>query len=162
MIKQFVHNLNKLKIIIVSVVAMCMLSACTSTPEISQNTPKICTTSTCIDVEIADTAEKRQVGLMNRNILDTSTGMLFIFDSETTHEFWMKNTHIPLDIIWIDKNFTIVDIQTATPCEKEPCEIYTPQSNATYALEINANKSQEFGFNTGEAVYFKNINTTKK
>ena len=73
----------------------------------------------------------------------------------------MKNTLIPLDIIWINENLTIVDIQTATPCKKEPCKIYSPADSANYVLEINAKKSKELGFETGTKVEIKNLTTTK-
>jgi len=53
--------------------------------------------------------------------------MIFIFQEEKKHSFWMKNTLIPLDIIWIDYNGKIVDIQTAKPCETAICPNYDPK-----------------------------------
>jgi uncharacterized membrane protein (UPF0127 family) len=64
--------------------------------------------------------------------------MLFEFDEQKKHTFWMKNTLIPLDMIRIDSNLNIIDIQTAMPCTSSVCETYVPQGDATYVLEINA------------------------
>ncbi len=88
-------------------------------------------------VEIANTDLKRQKGLMNREKLESGTGMLFIFDTEDTHTFWMKNTLIPLDIAWISSDNQVVDIQTMTPCEKDPCALYKSKAPAQFVLEVN-------------------------
>src|SRR3989344_2335385 len=73
------------------------------------------------EVEIADTSLERAQGLMFRAELKEYQGMLFIFPISEKHSFWMKNTFIPLDIIWIDENFEIVYIyENAQPC-KESC-----------------------------------------
>jgi len=92
-----------------------------------------------INVEIADTDEERSKGLMFREFLDEDSGMLFIFDNENYYGFWMKNTLIPLDMIFIDKNFEIVDIIYAEPCKKEPCKSYRPIKPAKYVLEVSGN-----------------------
>jgi hypothetical protein len=77
-------------------------------------------------------------GLMFRENLDENNGMLFIFNNSGKYNFWMKNTLIPLDIIWINKNIEIVDIkENVPPCKQEPCEIYSPKTEAWYVLEVN-------------------------
>jgi uncharacterized membrane protein (UPF0127 family) len=63
---------------------------------------------------------------MFRTEMGEDNGMLFIFNKEEIYAFWMKNTLIPLDMVWIDSNNTIVDIQTAVPCEADPCPTYKP------------------------------------
>ena len=93
-----------------------------------------------IIVEIVDSQEERQRGLMFREELCDNCGMLFIFEEEYTYSFWMKNTLIPLDMIFIDSDLTIVDVIYAMPCVKDPCEHYTPQDKALYVLETNGNK----------------------
>lgn len=92
-----------------------------------------------IKVEIADTPEERSLGLMNRENICKDCGMLFIFENEDYHSFWMKNTLIQLDIIFISSDLTIVDVIQAKPCTKDPCEIYEPKAKAKYVLEVNRN-----------------------
>jgi uncharacterized membrane protein (UPF0127 family) len=92
-----------------------------------------------INIEIADTDEKRATGLMFRKDLPYSSGMLFIFDTEDFHSFWMKNTLIPLDILWLDKDFRIrYYYQNVQPCKSDPCASYSPLIKAVYVLEVNA------------------------
>lgn len=88
-------------------------------------------------VEIADTPLERQQGLMNRNFMPEHQGMLFVFEAEGLRSFWMKNTLIPLDMIWLDSNRKIVDIQTADPCRVENCPSYLGNAPAQYVLELN-------------------------
>jgi len=95
--------------------------------------------SATITAEIADTQESRAVGLMNRQQLDTNNGMLFIFQNNDYHTFWMKNTLVPLDMIFIDENLKIVDVLQADPCRSDPCPVYVPKDKARYVLEVNQN-----------------------
>ncbi len=90
-----------------------------------------------INIEIADDRDEITKGLMFREKLDENSGMLFIFQNEDYHTFWMKNTLIPLDIIFIDKNFKIVDIKQAVPCEDQ-CSTYRSAKPVKYVLEVNA------------------------
>jgi len=92
-----------------------------------------------INVEIADDNQKRINGLMFREKLNENDGMLFVFVNEEYQTFWMKNTLIPLDIIFIDKNFKIINIENAVPCKQEPCALYRSAKPAEYVLEVNEN-----------------------
>jgi uncharacterized membrane protein (UPF0127 family) len=119
------------------------------------NQDKVCFKSRCFNVEIADTVESRQKGLMYRDFLASNEGMLFIFDNEGIYPFWMKNTLIYLDIIWIDENKQVVYIQeNALPCKEENCINYNPDKNALYVLEINAGKVKELGLKEGDNIIF--------
>ena len=75
-------------------------------------------------LEIADNDYKRRKGLMWREKIDDNKGMLFVFDEEKEQSFWMKNTLIPLDIIWLDKNNIIQDFVSAIPCKTKVCPSY--------------------------------------
>lgn len=117
---------------------------------------KTCFNKNCFDVEIADTPEERARGLMNRESLNQDSGMLFIFDTEAKHCFWMKNTLISLDIIWLDENKKIVFIKhNAEPCQADPCETFKPSGNAKYVLEINSGLAKEIGLKKGGYLEFK-------
>jgi len=109
------------------------------------NQDKICHNHTCFILATAEDSATREQWLMYRESLATNRGMLFIFEEEKKHVFWMKNTFIPLDMIRINKDLEIVDIQTAQPCKDDICQNYVPAWNSNYVLEINAGLSQEYG-----------------
>ena len=87
-------------------------------------------------VEVADTLEKQKQGLMNREFLAKDEGMLFVYKEEADRKFWMKNTFISLVIVWISKDFEVLDIQKAFPCEEEMCKVYSSDRKAKYVLEV--------------------------
>ncbi|MCL7928083.1 MAG: DUF192 domain-containing protein [marine benthic group bacterium] len=87
-----------------------------------------------ISVEIADTRELREVGLMNRDELPDDYGMLFVYPDERIRSFWMRNTRIPLDIAFIDRNGSIVNIEQMEPQTDENTISAGP---VMYALEMN-------------------------
>jgi len=93
-----------------------------------------------ITVEIANTGQERETGLMFRKSLCQDCGMLFVFEREGMYSFWMKNTFIPLDMVFIDANLTVVDVLYAVPCTGDSCMSYTPAKEALYVLETNGNK----------------------
>ena len=105
-----------------------------------------------VNAELADTHDRQMLGLMFRKSLPQNSGMLFIFDKPDYYSFWMMNTSIPLDIIWIDKNNTIVDIaQNTEPCFVL-CKSYTPAKKAMYVLETNANFTKKHGVEVGDKI----------
>ncbi len=90
-----------------------------------------------LSVEIADDSMERQIGLMHRESLPAGTGMLFLFDAQMPLSFWMKNTLIPLDILFFDQSGRFVSRASMEPCAGDPCPT-TPSAAATrYALEVN-------------------------
>ncbi|MDP2690903.1 MAG: DUF192 domain-containing protein [bacterium] len=112
-----------------------------------------------IRVELAVTTEEQQLGLMNRKSLHPDAGMLFVFEQERPLSFWMKNTLIPLDILYIDAKQVVVDIQTMDPCppETQACPTYPSAGNAQYALEINAGRALELEIKAGDPLQFNLI-----
>jgi hypothetical protein len=112
---------------------------------------RVCFKDNCFDVELAITDEEQMRGLMFRNYLDPKRGMLFVFGGESESSFWMKNTLIPLDIIWINENKEVVFISENTqPCKEDFCPTINPNQKAKYVLEINAGISKEIGLKVGD------------
>jgi len=117
---------------------------------------KVCFENKCFKVEIADTTEERETGLMNRKYLEPDSGMLFLFKEEGEYNFWMKNVLIPLDMIWINESNRIVFIKNnAEPCRTKLCEFFNPNKKAKYVLEVNGGISKEVGIEIGDVVEFR-------
>jgi uncharacterized membrane protein (UPF0127 family) len=106
-----------------------------------------------VDVELANTEILRQQGLMNRTYLGENDGMLFTFDTDVQSGFWMKNTLISLDLIYIDGNKKIVDIKNQfTPCTTTDCPIYIAGFAFRYVLEVNSGWALKNGIKVGDSV----------
>ncbi|MCS7135198.1 MAG: DUF192 domain-containing protein [Candidatus Aenigmarchaeota archaeon] len=106
-----------------------------------------------VRVEIADTEEKRRKGLMFRQNLKENEGMLFVFEEEMHVSFWMKNTFLPLDMIFISSNGTINEIkQNLKPCFHDTCEIYKSSHPSKYVLEVNANFAERNNIKVGDLI----------
>lgn len=108
-----------------------------------------------LDIEIADTDYETQTGLMYRNTMKENRGMLFIFNTEQERFFYMKNTKIPLDIIYISKDKKIVSFQKhAKPFDETSLPSTYP---AKYVLEINAGLADAWSLAVGDSISFSNI-----
>jgi uncharacterized membrane protein (UPF0127 family) len=104
-----------------------------------------------IFVEVPDDREEFARGLMFRKHLPWNSGMLFAFDDEEPRRFWMKNTLIPLDMIFVDSSSKIIDIkENVPPCKQEECPTYPSKEPAQYVLEVNAGFVQENGVKIGD------------
>jgi len=119
-------------------------------------TGMVCFENHCFQVEIAKTPQKLKKGLMFRKDLKENQGMLFIFEKEDIYPFWMKNTLIPLDIIWLDSNKKIVYIEkNAQPCkENNVCLTITPDKKAKYVLEVLGGVSQKINLKIEDKASF--------
>jgi len=124
----------------------------------SKETKKVCFGSRCFKVELARTRKEQERGLMFRKELAEDGGMLFVFEEEGIYPFWMKNTLIPLDIIWLDKKGRVVFVSRDTqPCEKEkPCVAIFPPKQAKFVLEIKGGMAANIGLEVGEEMREEN------
>jgi uncharacterized membrane protein (UPF0127 family) len=153
-----------------SAIALAMLlMACAKTPAVPQETPPpaapapaaqgprvIFPDGFAVKVEIAADDELRARGLMFRTALPPATGMLFFFAGDEEHAFWMKNTKIPLDMIWIDGNRRVVHVKhDVPPCEVENCPSYPPGVPSRYVLEVAAGVAREHGIKEGDVLKFE-------
>lgn len=103
-----------------------------------------------IQVELAATTRTQAYGLMNRLILPENQGMLFVFNQTQPLSFWMKNTKIPLDILYFDENGTLVDFAEAVPCLNDPCPSYPSKVQGKYVLEIGKGERKRLGIEIGD------------
>lgn len=110
-----------------------------------------------VTVEVADSPKERDKGLMNRSKLDQDKGMLFVFKEPAMLSFWMKNTLIPLDILFFDANGEFVSATQMTPCTKDPCTQYKAQSQAQFALEVNPDFRKANGIGVGWTIDPKQV-----
>ncbi len=108
-----------------------------------------------LDVEFAETSYERETGLMYRKSMKDNQAMLFIFDSSLPRNFYMKNTYIPLDIIYLDEHKKIVSIQkNAQPLKEEQLPSEKP---AMYVLEVNAGLATKWSLEAGDRITFQKL-----
>ena len=108
-----------------------------------------------VNSEIADTEAEREQGLMFRKELGKDEGMFFVFADEDFRSFWMKNTLISLDLLFIDSNKVVVDIKEGfLPCKTDVFESYTSKAKAKYVLEVNSGFVAENNVMVGDVVSF--------
>lgn len=146
-----------MRVIVLLLIVLALMLSGFSGCEI-EKTPSVSVESTVGEhkflVEIADDSAERARGLMNREELGKNEGMWFVFEEDQNLSFWMQNTLIPLDMIFVNSTFDIVDInRDALPCvQGEPCIIYHSKLPARYVLEINGGLSDEFEIKEGDKV----------
>jgi uncharacterized membrane protein (UPF0127 family) len=97
-----------------------------------------------VTAELAITDFERAKGLMFREQINPDQGMLFVFEDEGLHSFWMKNMVISIDILWLNKEKRIVHIEERVPpCKEDPCPPYASKIPAMYVLELKTGSIQE-------------------
>lgn len=104
--------------------------------------------------EVAESRTSQIRGLMFREGLAQDRGMLFVYDRPAPRSFWMYQTRIPLDILFIDEEKRIRNIEEAAPCPRVPCRSYESRGRVLYVLEINRGLSGKYGFRPGAGVEF--------
>ena len=108
-----------------------------------------------VTVELAITPAQQTLGLMYRKELGASAGMLFVFPDSVEHPFWMKNTVLPLDMIFLGDDRKVVGIvKDAVPFTTTP---RTVSVASRYVLEVNAGFSEKHGVATGDQATFENV-----
>ncbi len=111
-----------------------------------------------LSVEVADTPYALQRGMMFRTEVKPNTGMIFVFPDYTERWFWMKNTLVPLDMLFIDDTGMIVTIHpNAVPHDETPVKSVVP---AKYVLEIGGGEAARHGFAVGDKIIFRGLNAS--
>lgn len=107
-----------------------------------------------VSLEIAADDAARVRGYMYREQVGPQEGMLFVFESSGHHSIWMKNCRVPLDIIWLDETFRVVEVaHEQPPCPDEgPCIPLMPLRTARYVLEVAGGAAREHGIDVGESI----------
>lgn len=108
-----------------------------------------------LDIEIADSMQERSVGLSNRDSLPENSGMLFIFENAGRHGFWMKDTRIPLDMVWIkgDEILGVTkDVQPEPGKSILNLTVHYPPAEVDKVLELNAGTAERIGISTGDRI----------
>jgi uncharacterized membrane protein (UPF0127 family) len=148
--------MKKIQRPLVLLAALFLLSACSTGKDPSVVIhPKNGSDPVMVNVEVARTAGQRSMGLMYRKKLGRTRGMLFLFEREQKHRFTMRNTAIPLDILFIDSSKTVIGIlENTKPYTNGPFSI---DRASRYALEVNAGFCARNGISSGDSVVFNNI-----
>jgi uncharacterized membrane protein (UPF0127 family) len=108
-----------------------------------------------VRVEVARTHDARMRGLMNRRELGANDGMLFVFPASEHQQFWMRNTFLPLDMVFIESNRRVLGVvRNATPMTDDPREV---EGNSQYVLEVNAGFTARHHIDRGTVVEFVNV-----
>lgn len=113
-----------------------------------------------ITIEVASNDTARARGLMFRETLADDRGMLFLFRTDDSHSFWMKNTLIPLDMIWLDAGGRIVHIERdVPPCPGDPCPSYGPDIPSRHVLELSAGGAARYDLKPGDVLRIEAIDS---
>jgi uncharacterized membrane protein (UPF0127 family) len=150
------HAACRMPLIIAALLMTWVSCAQTPPPPMTSAGPRITLPDgSTVAAEIAANDETRAQGLMYRDQLREGTGMLFLFAATGDYPFWMKNTLIPLDMVWIDENRKVVHVASdVPPCKADPCPSYPPNAPARYVLELPAGSALRHRVVTGSTLRF--------
>lgn len=145
-------HMDFLKNIFSSALLIFFLISCTHQPQLILQTQN---EKIEIEVEIADDDLERSNGLMYREELADGSGMLFVFPEEAPLNFWMKNTYIPLDILFFNKNRVVISVvENMEPCKIMNCPLYSSKFPAQFALEVPAGFVKKHGVKIGDVMVY--------
>ncbi len=155
------RRLMMVAICIGALVAACDDSSTTSESSLPKSSPTFPFATAILEgegdpvlltVEVAETPEQHQRGLMFRESLPEDTGMVFIFFEDTSTGFWMKNTLIPLSIAFFDEAGRILEILDMEPCRRDPCRLYGAGLTYRGALEVEQGAFERWGISEGDLI----------
>jgi uncharacterized protein len=150
--------MGRARIIMVAWIALALLptlASCDSSPQVAIVSADNSTLAT-VTVEVADTSDARELGLMYRNHLDDTAGMIFVFPSPNTAQFWMKNTMIPLDMLFADSNGKVLGIVANAQPYSEALLGGFP--GTLYVLEVNGGYAAKHHLVVGDRLKFSAFN----
>jgi hypothetical protein len=140
--------------------AACGLDSPSAGPEPSSSTEPVATfpDGHAVRLEIARTPEEHARGYMFRQKVGRREGMLFLFDQEDFHSFWMKNCLVSLDLIWLSGDLQVVYFESdVPPCRHDPCPGYAPMRKARYVLEVRGGTAGKAGLRVGDFIQVKGV-----
>jgi uncharacterized membrane protein (UPF0127 family) len=141
--------------LLVIILPLLTFSLCPGLYSDNTNLNRVCFKKECFEVELAITPSQRIQGLKFRKQLGKNKGMLFLFEEEGHYSFWMKDTLLTLDIIWISKNGKVLFIKkSAEPCKKNSCYPIYPRKKAKYVLEVEGGTVENIGLKVGDVLDF--------
>jgi uncharacterized protein len=105
-----------------------------------------------IDLEVATSPQQQEIGLMYRTSLADNRGMLFQFSTPLATSFWMKNTLIPLDIVFMRQGKVLKTFAAVPPCKADPCPTYGPNALFDQVIELRSGRAAQLGLQTGSKV----------
>ncbi|MCP4715364.1 MAG: DUF192 domain-containing protein [Deltaproteobacteria bacterium] len=142
--------------LIISLAALVLMGA----GPCARSGPRVCVETgdggtVCVDVEVVRTVSERRFGLMYRRSLPADAGMLFVFDDDRVNRFTMKNTFIPLDMVFVGRELRVAGIAARTkPLTPGPYGVEAP---SRYVLEVNGGFCRRNGIKKGDRVELQNI-----
>jgi uncharacterized membrane protein (UPF0127 family) len=146
------RNIIIISVVIILIVVLSFFRKSTNPP---LNTVKIDLNGKEYQIEITRTSSQKAAGLSNRTQLCSNCGMIFLFGGDTSLPFWMKDTLIPLDMIWVNSKGIVTDIITAT--DLKSLKILQNTKPAKYVIELNAHDAEKINLNVGDTIKIPNF-----
>ena len=149
------RNISRLLSPVLAAALAC--AACSAVPA-SARSPGVTLGGHHFSVEIAATPAEQAHGLMDRTSMPADHGMLFVFPQAQPLTFWMKDTLIPLDMLFFDEAHRLVTIRAdVPPCKADPCPTYASTAPARYVLELNAGTAAKLDLRKGDVITFSDV-----